>query len=210
MTVLNYTATGTKSTAPLKLPANIFDVEVKNHKLLKDAYVAYLANGRQNSAKTLTRGDVSGGGIKPWRQKGTGRARFGSSRNPIWRGGGVAFGPTGIENYSHKLNVKAKHKALCQALSLAVQSENLIIIETFKTDGKVKDTVSLLEKLGAKRNVLIVVSILNDLVKRATNNLPDVKAMYVKNLTVFDVMNADKIILSKKSVAIIKSWLGDK
>jgi large subunit ribosomal protein L4 len=193
MTALNYTATGTKSTTPLKLPANIFDVEIKNHKLLKDAYVAYLANGRQNSAKTLTRGDVSGGGIKPWRQKGTGRARFGSSRNPIWRGGGVA-----------------KHKALCQALSLAVQSENLIIIETFKTDGKVKDTVSLLEKLNAKRNVLIVVSVLDDLVKRATNNLPEVKAMYVKNLTVFDVMNADKIILSKKSVAIIESWLGDK
>jgi large subunit ribosomal protein L4 len=210
MTVLNYTAAGTKSTTPIKLPADIFNVEVKNHQLLKDAYVAYLANGRQNLAKTLTRGDVSGGGIKPWRQKGTGRARFGSSRNPIWRGGGVAFGPTGIENYSHKLNIKAKRQALRQALTLSVESDKLVVIETFKTGGKVKDTVNLLEKLGAKRNVLIVVSVLDDLVKRATNNLLEVKAVYVKNLNVFDVMNADKVVISKKSVEIIESWLGDK
>lgn len=210
MTAISYTATGSKSTTAIKLPADIFGIEVKSHQLLKDAYVAYLANGRQNLAKTLNRGDVRGGGIKPWRQKGTGRARFGSSRNPIWRGGGVAFGPTGIENYSHKLNVKAKRQALRQALSLANESEKLIIIETFKTIGKVSDTVKLLDKLGAKRNVLIVVSVLDDLVKRATNNLTNVKAIYAKNLNVFDVMNADKVIISKKSVEIIESWLGNK
>jgi large subunit ribosomal protein L4 len=99
----------------------VFGVEIKNHELLKSAYVAYLANGRGNLAVTKTRGLVSGGGRKPWRQKGTGRARFGSSRNPIWRGGGIAFGPTGEENYSHKLPVAQKRQAIRQALSIALK-----------------------------------------------------------------------------------------
>src|ERR1700678_2584307 len=91
--------TTTPKATKLDLDKAIFGLEVKNHDLLKQAYLAYLANGRVNLAVTKTRGLVSGGGKKPWRQKGTGRARFGSSRNPIWRGGGIAFGPTGKETY---------------------------------------------------------------------------------------------------------------
>jgi large subunit ribosomal protein L4 len=190
----------------------VFAVEIKNHQLLKDAYLAYMANGRANLAKTLKRGEVRGGGIKPWRQKGTGRARFGSIRNPIWRGGGVAFGPSGNENYSRKLNLKAKRTAICQALTLAVQDNKITIIETFScNDGKVKDTKKLLDKIGAKRNVLMVVSVLDDLVRRSTNNLAGVKPVFARNLNVYDVMNADTIIISKKSLNIIETWLkGDK
>ena len=90
--------------ADVKLSDAVFAVDVPNHELLKIAYEGYLAAGRQVGAKTKTRGDVRGGGKKPWRQKGTGRARFGSSRNPIWRGGGVVFGPLGIENHTKKLS----------------------------------------------------------------------------------------------------------
>jgi large subunit ribosomal protein L4 len=210
MAVSIYTSTGSKSTTQIKLPGNIFAVEVNNHDLLKEAYLAYMANGRSNLAKTLTRSNVRGGGAKPWRQKGTGRARVGSSRNPIWRSGGVVFGPDVNRNYTKKLNLKAKRLAIKQALTLASKDNELIIIETFKTIGKVQDTNKLLKKLGAKGNILIVVSVCDDLVLRATNNLPDVKATFVKNLNVFDILNADTIIVSKKSIDIIESWLGDK
>src|SRR6267154_2460943 len=114
MPVATYTKTGTKATTPAKLDKAIFGVEVKNHQLLKDAYLSYLANGRDNHAVVKKRGQVSGGGRKPWQQKGTGNARFGSSRNPIWRGGGVAFGPSGSENYSRKFNVAARRTAVRQ------------------------------------------------------------------------------------------------
>ena len=95
MAVPTYTASGSKAATPAKLDDAVFGVEVTNHRLLRQAYDAYLSNGRENLAIVKTRGLVRGGGKKPWKQKGTGRARFGSSRNPIWRGGGIVFGPTG-------------------------------------------------------------------------------------------------------------------
>ena len=122
MNAPTYSASGQKATSQTTLSKDIFGQEIKNHQLLKDAYDAYLANGRENLAVVKTRGLVSGGGKKPWRQKGTGRARFGSSRNPIWRGGGIVFGPTGNENYTKKLNVKAKRVALKQALIVSSRS----------------------------------------------------------------------------------------
>jgi len=210
MSVSSYTSTGSKAATSFKLPKSVFAVEIKNHQLLNDAYLAYMANGRENLAKTLKRGEVRGGGKKPWRQKGTGRARFGSTRNPIWRGGGIAFGPSGNENYSRKLNVKAKRTALCQALTISADAKTIIVIDTFKTVGKVKDTVKLLKKIGAERNVLIVVSVYDDLVSRATDNIPNVKAVFAKNLNVYDVLNADTLVISKKSMDLIESWLGAK
>lgn len=209
MATSTFTASGSKATTAASLPKNVFAVEVQNHDLLKDAYLAYLANGRENLAKTLKRGEVSGGGIKPWRQKGTGRARFGSSRNPIWRKGGVVFGPSGNENYSRKINLKAKRTALKQALTLAASNKALLVVEDFKTDGKVKDTVAFLKKIGASRNTLLVVSELDDNVRRATNNIPEVKAVFARNLNVYDIMNADTIVLTKKSIEIIDAWLGE-
>jgi large subunit ribosomal protein L4 len=209
MAVNTYTSKGAKATTAAKLDKEVFEVEVTNHQLLKDVYVAYLANGRENLAVTKTRGLVSGGGKKPWKQKGTGRARFGSSRVPIWRGGGITFGPTGKENYSKHVNVKAKRLATRQALSLAHQSGKISIIETFECkNAKVKDTVALLDKIGAKRNTLLVVSEKDALVDRATRNVPNLKAVQAQYLNVYDILNADTIIVSKESLDIISTWLG--
>jgi large subunit ribosomal protein L4 len=176
---------------------------------IKDAYLAYLANGRVNNAVTKKRGEVRGGGRKPWRQKGTGNARFGSSRNPIWRGGGVAFGPTGSENYTRKMNTSAKRQALRQALSLAAKEDRVKVIETFSCpEGKVKPTINLLKKLDVQGSSLIVVSEKDSLVERATSNIPNTKEVHARYLNVYDVSNADTIIVSKKSLDIIHEWLG--
>lgn len=209
MAVVTYTKTGNKSTTPAKLDKAVFGVIPTSHELLKSAYVAYLSNGRGNFAQSQTRGEVSGGGRKPWKQKGTGRARFGSTRNPIWRGGGVAFGPTGNENYTKKLHTTAKRQAIRQALSLAAEADKIIIIETFECkEGRVKPTLELLNKIGAKKNILLAVSVKDDLVERATNNIPNIKAVQAKYLNVYDVLNADTIIISKKALDIVHEWLG--
>lgn len=209
MATPTYTKAGAKATTAAKLSKEVFGVVPTDHSLLKEAYVAYLANGRNNLAVTKTRGDVSGGGKKPWKQKGTGRARFGSTRNPIWTGGGVAFGPTGNENYSKQINVKAKRQAIRQALSLAAEAGKVVVIETFDCkEGKVAQTAKLLDKIGAKGNVLIVVSQKDELVERATRNLPKVKAVHAHYLNVFDVLNADSIVVSQKALGLIHDWLG--
>jgi large subunit ribosomal protein L4 len=209
MAVSTYTKSGAKATTPAKLDKKVFAVDIKNHQLLKSAYLAYLANGRENFAITKSRGEIRGGGAKPWRQKGTGRARFGSSRNPIWRGGGVAFGPTGSENYSHKINTKTKHVALRQALSLASSENRIKVIEIFACpDGKIKPTVELLNKIDAQGTILLVVSVKDALTVRATRNLKNVKVVQAKNLHVFDIMNADNVIVSQKALVIVHEWLG--
>jgi large subunit ribosomal protein L4 len=204
-----FTKSGTKAATAAKLDKTVFAVLPENHELLKLAYSAYLANGRDNLAVTKTRGLVSGGGKKPWKQKGTGRARFGSSRNPIWRGGGIAFGPTGEENYTTKVNVGAKRVALRQALSLSASEGRIKVIETIECkDGKVAPIVKLLSKLEATGNVLLVCSKKDDLAERATRNLQGVKIVQANYLNVFDIMNADSIVVSEKALVMINEWLG--
>ena len=210
MSVSTFTKTGSKATTPAKLDKAVFDLAVESHELVKQAYVAYLANGRENLAVTLKRGEVSGGGKKPWKQKGTGRARFGSSRVPIWRGGGITFGPTGIENYSKKLNVKAKRQAIRQALSMANTEGRISVIEAIVAkDGKTKEIQNILNKVGAKRRTLLVVDTKDDDIVRATANLSDVTLVTAKYLNVFYVVNAHHIIISQKSLPIISEWLGE-
>lgn len=197
--------------AETKLPADIFSVDVKNHALLKLAYDAYLANSRMDNAKTLRRGEVSGGGKKPWRQKGTGRARFGSTRNPIWRGGGIAFGPTGKQNHSIKLTKQNKRVAVCQALTLANQAKKVTVIDTFSCpEGRTKEALKLLKdnKIESGANVLLVVSVKDDLVRRATNNIPNLVVSLPLYLNVFNILNADHILISKKALAALEDWLG--
>lgn len=197
-------ATATKTT----LPKEVFAVEVNNHELLQRAYQAYLANGRANLAVTKTRGLVRGGGRKPWRQKGTGRARFGSSRNPIWRGGGIVFGPTGNENYSKTLPTAQKRQALRQALTISHQAKKITVIESFVCkDGKVKSTIELLAKYKAQRNTLIVVAAKDEMTERATRNVPQVKVTQARYLNVYDVLNADTILVEKKAIEMIQAWL---
>ncbi len=209
MSATTFTSTGAKATTPAKLAKSVFDVEVTNHDLLKQAYLAYLANGRENFAVTKTRGLVSGGGKKPWKQKGTGRARFGSSRNPIWRGGGIAFGPTGEENYSRRLSVVMKRQATRQALSLANKAGKILVLETLNfKDGKVKPIAQLLTKIGATGSTLLVVDKKDDLTTRATNNLPNVIVVQDRYLNVYDVLNADHIVISAVCLSEIDKWLG--
>jgi large subunit ribosomal protein L4 len=206
MAVATYTKAGTKATTPAKLDKAVFGVEIKNHELLKQAYTTYLANGRDNLAVTKTRGLVRGGGKKPWRQKGTGRARFGSSRVPIWRGGGITFGPTGEENYSKNLNVKAKRQALRQALSL--KAENVSVIEDITATGKTADLAKLLKKIDAKRNVLVVVDSKTPELIRSSKNLQEVKVVTAKYVNVYDVLNADCIMFTQPALKTVSDWLG--
>ena len=209
MATPTFTKAGAKATTAASLDKNVFAVEIKNHQLLKDAYVMYLANGRENHAVTKTRGLVSGGGKKPWKQKGTGRARFGSSRVPIWRGGGITFGPTGNENYSKQMNVKAKRTAIRQALTLANESKKVSVIEAVEVkDNKTKSVAALLAKLNADRSVLLVVDNKTPELEKATRNIGYLKVVQAQYLNVFDVMNAHNIVIVKAALPVISDWLG--
>lgn len=208
MAINTFTSNGAKATTAAKLDKEVFGVEVTSHQLLRDVYASYLANGRTNNAVTKTRGLVSGGGKKPWKQKGTGRARFGSSRVPIWRGGGITFGPTGQENYSKNVNVKAKRLATRQALSLASDAGKISVIESFDTNGKTKSAVELLAKIGTTRRTLLVVDTKDDMVVRATRNIKDLKVVQATYVSVYDVLNADSIVITQPSLEIISTWLG--
>jgi len=194
------------ATTKTVLPANIFAVEVPNHQLLKLAYDAYLANARLASATTKQRGEVRGGGKKPWAQKGTGRARFGSSRNPIWRGGGIVFGPRGNENYKIKISTTSKHVALRQALTLANEAKKIVVLD-FKTTGKTSEAVKFLEDNKLTRKVLLVVDEKTPELLRATNNIQNVLLIRANYLSVYHLLNADSIVLSTKAVDVIKTWL---
>jgi large subunit ribosomal protein L4 len=208
MAVATYTKSGTKATTAAKLDKAVFGVEVKNHELLKRAYNAYLANGRQNLAVTKRRGEVRGGGKKPWKQKGTGRARFGSSRNPIWRGGGIVFGPTGNENYTKQLNLKAKRLAIRQALSLAAVNGNVIVIEDMALkQTKTAELAKLLAKIEATDRVLLVVAHKSEELVRAAANLSNVKIVQATYVNVFDALNADKIVITNDAQAAVSKWL---
>ena len=196
----------TTTTKATTLPSEVFAVEVKNHQLLKLAYDAYLANSRTSAASTKTRGEVRGGGKKPWKQKGTGRARFGSSRNPIWRGGGIVFGPRGNENYSKKVPTQAKRQAVKQALTLADQSGKISVLDV-KTTGKTAEVVKFLSDNKFDRKTLIVVEEKTAEIIRATSNIQKVLLVGTKYLNVFHILNADHIVLSPASIPTLKSWL---
>ena len=192
--------------ADTKLPKEIFAVEVTNHELLKLAYDSYLANARLSSATTKQRGEVSGGGKKPWKQKNTGRARFGSSRNPIWRGGGVVFGPRGNENYTKSLSKTAKRVAVKQALTLANEAKK-VTIDDIKTTGKTAEVAKYLADNKLNRKVLVVVSEKTPELMRASNNIQNVLVVSANYLSVYHILNADHIVLSAKAVPVLESWL---
>lgn len=186
------------------LPKSVFAVEVRNHELLKLAYDAYLANNRLASATTKQRGEVRGGGKKPWRQKGTGRARFGSIRNPIWRGGGIVFGPRGNENYTKKISKTSKRVALRQALTVKADK---VLVADIKTTGKTAEVAKFLKDNNLNRRVLIVAEKTDELI-RATNNISEALLVSPMYLNVFDILNADHIVIAPKAIETIENWLG--
>ena len=192
------------------LNPDIFALKVENHELLKTAYDAYLANSRSSHAKTLKRGEVRGGGKKPWKQKGTGRARFGSTRNPIWRHGGVAFGRTGSENFTKKLSRSAKKLAVRQALSLKNEAK-AVSTTSLSTTGKTREIAQQLHDLKLDgQNILLVVSEKAPELLRATNNLANVKLVRATYLNVFDILNADAVVFSETALDQAANWLLDK
>ena len=205
-----YSKTGSKREVTTKLNPEIFGAK-PNQQLVAQAYETYLANGRSAGASVLTRGLVRGGGRKPWRQKGTGRARVGSSRVPQWRGGGVTFGPTGLENHTKELPVKIKRSAIRQALSLQAADGKVKIVETFATmEGKTRDMAEFLRKIDVDGRVLCVVSVKDPEKERAARNIPSLKVVGATYLNVFDIMNADAIVISEKALEVIQDWLGDR
>ncbi len=193
--------------ADAKLNKDIFGLSVENHELVKLAYDAYLANSRSSHAKTLKRGEVRGGGKKPWKQKGTGRARFGSTRNPIWRHGGVAFGRTGEENFTKKISKSTKLQAVRQALSMQNADKAVRTIASFDAkSGKTKDAVKEL-KLEAGKNYLVVVPEKTESIIRATNNIANAKVVRPTYLNVFDILNADEIVIAETAMPTLEDWL---
>jgi large subunit ribosomal protein L4 len=193
-------------TTKTTLPNEVFAVEVPNHELLKRAYNSYLANTRLSAPGVKTRGLVSGGGRKPWRQKGTGRARVGSIRSPIWRGGGITFGPTGSENHKIKLSKTSKRVALRQALTLAAQAKKVTVTD-IKTTGKTKEIADFLADKKLNGNVLLVVDDKTPELIRATNNLQNVVLIRSTYLSVFRVLNADAIVMTPAAVKATTEWL---
>ena len=191
----------------LKLNENVFGIE-PNDKVLYDAIITARNGLRQGTYKVKTRSEVSGGGRKPWRQKGTGRARQGSIRAPQWVGGGVALGPV-PRDYSIKMNRKERRLALKSALSYKVREENLIVVDNIEVaSNKTKDMIKVLEELNvADKKVLIVMDELTENVILASRNLANVLLMEPVELNVLDIVNADVLLLNKQALNEIEEAL---
>ncbi|MBQ4524093.1 MAG: 50S ribosomal protein L4 [Lachnospiraceae bacterium] len=194
-----------KEVDKLNLNDSIFGVEINEH-LVHMAVVAQLANKRQGTQSAKTRAEVSGGGRKPWRQKGTGHARQGSNRSPQWTGGGVVFAPK-PRDYSIKLNKKEKRAALKSALTSRVLANKFIVLDEFKLDeAKTKKVQTALNNLKVNK-ALVVLSAKNeenDKVVIAANNIPTVKTAFVNTINVYDILKYDTMVVTKDAVATIE------
>ncbi len=186
----------------LELSDAIFGVEINEH-LVHMAVVQQLANDRQGTQKAKTRGEVSGGGRKPWRQKGTGHARQGSTRAPQWKGGGVVFAPTPRE-YSFKLNKKEKRAALKSALTSRVNEKKFFVIDELTMDApKTKVFDAVLKALNLNK-ALVVLDEIDDNVILSARNIPDVKTAQVNSINVFDILKYDSMLITKSAVEAIE------
>ena len=185
-----------------ELPAGFFDAPV-NPALMHQVVVAGLAAARAGSHSTKTRAEVSGGGRKPWRQKGTGRARQGSIRAPQWVGGGVAHGPK-PRSYEMRVNKRMKRTALRSALTDAVQSGKLAVVAGLAFDGpRTKDAVSMLDALDLDGKVLLVLAGPDEAVEKSFRNLPQVKIDYPGNLSTYDVLAADRVLFTAEALDVL-------
>lgn len=192
-----------KSVGEITLSDAIFGIE-PNKSVLHDAVKNYLANQRQGTQSTLTRTEVSGGGKKPWRQKGTGHARQGSTRAPQWRHGGIALGPK-PRDYSYSLNRKVKRLAIKSALSSKVQENNLVVVDKIASeDYKTKTMVEMLKALGAERKAMIVMPGVDAKVIKSAANIPGVKTALVNTINAYDLLCYDKVIIDKSAVEKIE------
>lgn len=190
----------------IELSDNVFGV-VPNESVLYEAVVMQQASQRQGTHSTKTRGEVRGGGKKPWRQKGTGRARHGSIRSPIWVGGGVTFGPT-PRSYGFKMPKKQRRLALKSALSSKVNDENILVVEELSLETpKTKEMKQVLAGLSSDNKVLVVTADYNDAVALSVRNLPGVKFVTADGVNVLDLLNHKKLIITQDAVKQVEEVL---
>ncbi|MFD1778878.1 MULTISPECIES: 50S ribosomal protein L4 [Fredinandcohnia] len=190
----------------IELNDSVFGVE-PNKQVLFDAVIMQRASLRQGTHKTKIRSEVAGGGRKPWRQKGTGRARQGSIRSPQWRGGGTVFGPT-PRSYSYKLPKKVRRLAIKSALSTKVLEENILVLENLVLETpKTKEMVAVLKGLNVDRKALIVTADANEAVELSARNIPGVTVVVANGVNVLDVLNHDKLVITKAAVEKVEEVL---
>ena len=203
MAETNIISKDNKAVGKTDLPDEIFGVEVRNG-LLHEVVRNHLANKRQGCAATKTRGLVRGGGKKPYRQKGSGRARAGSNRSPLWKGGGTVFGPQ-PRDYSYKLPKKVKWTALSSALTVKFNDGEVVVIDEIAvSEPKTKIVKGLLEGLGLNKNILIIVPEKNRALELAARNLPRVHVARVNELNVYAILSHEKLLISKDAVEKMK------
>ena len=192
-----------KEVGKIDLSDAVFGIE-PNVSVMNDMVKNYLANQRQGTQSALTRSEVSGGGKKPWRQKGTGHARQGSTRAPQWTHGGIVFAPK-PRSYRYTVNKKVRRLALKSALSSKVQEESLVVLDSMTMDAyKTKTVAAMLNALGAEKKALIVLPSVDQKLIKSANNIPGVKTAQVNTINVYDILNADKLIVLKDAVAKIE------
>ena len=192
-----------KKVSDIELNDSIFSVE-PNMYAMHLVVVGYLANQRQGTQSTKTRSEVSGGGKKPWRQKGTGRARQGSTRSPQWYHGGIALGPK-PRTYGISINKKVKRLAMKSALSSKVAAEEMLVLDSIKLDAiKTKTMVNMFAALEANKKVLVVLPENNEVIYKSIRNIEGAKVSTVNTLNVYDILNCDKIVVLKDAVAKIE------
>lgn len=190
----------------IELNPNVFEIEVKGV-LVKQVVDVILANRRQVLADTKDKGEVRGGGKKPWRQKGTGRARHGSIRSPLWKGGGVTFGPTTERNFTKKLNKKQRTKALFMVLSDKAAGNNIEVIEGLNIEeGKTKSLAKLFKKISFTNGLLVLPKMEINVV-RAISNLPGVNVITANSLNVYDSLNAKKVLFVKEALPEVEKFI---
>ena len=192
-----------RKTSKLELADSVFGIE-PNADAMHLAVVSYLANQRQGTQSTLTRSEVSGGGAKPWRQKGTGRARQGSTRSPQWTHGGIALGPK-PRKYKVELNKKVRRLAMKSALSAKVAGEEMMVVNKVELEGiKTKAIVEMLAKLKAAKKTLIVTDGVDEVIYKSARNIEGVKVVTVNTLCVYDILNCDSFVVLKDAAKKIE------
>ena len=199
MSKINVVDMAGKVVSELELNENVFGIE-PNKTAMHSVVVNYLANQRQGTQSTLTRTEVSGGGRKPWRQKGTGHARQGSTRSPQWRHGGIALGPK-PRSYRFTLNKKVRKLAMLSALSAKVSANEMVVVDAIKTDEfKTKTIVAMLKAIGAENKTLIVLDSVDKKVIKSAANIEGVKTTQSNTLNVYDILNCNKFVVVKGAV----------
>lgn len=196
-----------KSIGDIELSDAIFAVK-PNPALVHEVMVAQRANARRAIANVKTRGEVRGGGKKPWKQKGTGRARHGSIRSPIWKGGGVTFGPLSLRNYKQKINKKTNALAVKMCLSDKLAEARLVVVESLPTDAKTKTLATLRAKLpGAGRSLLLITTDTEQSTRQAVNNLSKTEVVRAAELNVADLLQNQYIVVTRAAVQALEKRL---